>query len=45
MPTPDPTTITPCSTQAIFEWLFTEGRRIESANRFVHELAHRINAG
>jgi len=44
MPTPDPTTITPCSAQAIFDWLFTVGRRIESTNRFVHELAHRINA-
>ena len=42
MPKPDPTTITPCSAQAIFDWLFTEGRRIESTTRFVQELAHRI---
>ena len=42
MPKPDPNAITPCSTQAIFDWLFTEGRRIENTNRFVHELAHRI---
>jgi adenylate cyclase len=44
MATHQPKTITPCSAQAIFDWLFTRGRRIEDANRFVHELAHRINA-
>jgi adenylate cyclase len=43
MPTPGTTAITPCSAPAIFDWLFTEGRRIENTNRFVHELAHRIN--
>jgi len=42
MPKNDSTSITHCSTQAIFDWLFTQGRRIESTNRFVHELAHRI---
>lgn len=44
MSTSEPKTITPCSAQAIFDWLFSAGRRIESTNRFVHELAHRINA-
>ncbi|MGD8349489.1 MAG: adenylate/guanylate cyclase domain-containing protein [Gammaproteobacteria bacterium] len=43
MPTPETKAITPCSAQAIFDWLFAAGRRIESTNRFVHELAHRIN--
>ena len=42
MPNNDSTAITPCSAPAIFDWLFTEGRRIENTNRFVHELAHRI---
>ncbi|HKJ51448.1 MAG TPA: adenylate/guanylate cyclase domain-containing protein [Gammaproteobacteria bacterium] len=44
MPTAEQTRLPPCSTQAIFDWLFTDGRRIENSNRFVHELAHRINA-
>ena len=39
----DSNSLTHCSTQAIFDWLFSEGRRIESSNSFVHELAHRIN--
>ena len=43
MTTTDNATITPCSSQAIFDWLFTEGRRIESSSRFLRELGHRIN--
>ena len=34
--------IPPCSAQAIIDWVFTEGRRIESTNRFVHQLAHQM---
>ncbi|MDH3389541.1 MAG: adenylate/guanylate cyclase domain-containing protein [Gammaproteobacteria bacterium] len=34
---------TGCSSKAIIEWLFAEGRRIESTNRFVHALAHQMN--
>ena len=43
MPTADSNTITPCSTTAIFDWLFTDGRRIESTSGFLRELGHRIN--
>ncbi|NCF34786.1 MAG: hypothetical protein GWP56_00105 [Gammaproteobacteria bacterium] len=35
--------IPPCSTQGIIDWIFSEGRRIESTNRFVHQLAHTMN--
>ncbi|MCP4389600.1 MAG: adenylate/guanylate cyclase domain-containing protein [Gammaproteobacteria bacterium] len=35
--------IPPCSARAIIDWVFTEGRRIESTNRFVHQLAHKMN--
>lgn len=36
-------TIPSCSAQAIIDWVFSEGRRIESSNRFVHQLAHQMN--
>ena len=36
-------TIPPCSAQSIIDWVFSEGRRIESTNRFVHQLAHAMN--
>jgi adenylate cyclase len=32
-----------CSAQSVIDWVFTEGRRIESANKFVHQLAHQLN--
>ncbi|MDH3219346.1 MAG: adenylate/guanylate cyclase domain-containing protein [Gammaproteobacteria bacterium] len=35
---------TGCSSKAIIEWLFGEGRRIEGTRRFVHALAHQMNA-
>ena len=35
--------IPPCSAQAIIDWIFSEGRRIETTNRFVHQLAHAMN--
>lgn len=35
--------IPPCSAQAIIDWVFSEGRRIESTNQFVHQLAHAMN--
>jgi adenylate cyclase len=34
----------PCSAQAILDWVFGEGRLIESTNQFVHQLAHQMNA-
>lgn len=43
MSTQQPSAIPPCSTQAIIDWVFAEGRRIESFNRFVHQLAHVMN--
>ena len=32
-----------CSAQAILDWVFSEGRRIESTNKFVQQLAHKMN--
>lgn len=43
MTTQQQPTIPPCSAQAIIDWVYTEGRRIESINRFVHQLAHVMN--
>ena len=43
MSTPPQSVIPPCSAQAIIDWVFGEGRRIESTNRFVHALAHEMN--
>ena len=39
-----PQTTTPSPTQAVIDWIFGEGRRIESTNEFVHQLAHQLNA-
>jgi len=33
-----------CSTPAVIDWVFSEGRRIESTNEFVHQLAHQLNS-
>jgi len=38
-----PSAIPSCSAQAIIDWVFSAGRRIESTNRFVHQLAHQLN--
>jgi adenylate cyclase len=38
-----PLKTTGCSSAPVIEWVFAEGRRIESTNRFVHELAHQMN--
>lgn len=35
-------TIPPCSAQAIIDWIYAEGRYIESIHRFTRELAHRM---
>jgi len=43
MSTPSQSAPPPCSTQAIVDWVFGEGRRIESTNRFVHALAQQMN--
>ena len=32
-----------CNRKGMMDWLMTEGRRIESTNRFVHALAHKLN--
>lgn len=32
------------STPAVIDWIFGAGRRIESTNDFVHQLAHQLNA-
>jgi adenylate cyclase len=37
-------TTTPSSTPAVIDWIFGAGRRIESTNEFVHQLAHQLNA-
>ena len=34
---------TGCASDAVIDWIFTEGRRIESTNKFVHQLAHQLN--
>lgn len=35
--------IPPSSAKAIIDWVFTEGRRIETTHNFVHQLAHQMN--
>ncbi len=32
-----------CSSDAVIGWIFAAGRRIESTNKFVHQLAHQLN--
>ncbi|MGB5328626.1 MAG: adenylate/guanylate cyclase domain-containing protein [Gammaproteobacteria bacterium] len=34
---------TGCSSGAVIDWLFADGRRIESTNKFVHQLSHQLN--
>ena len=32
-----------CTSDAVIDWIFAAGRRIESTNKFVHQLAHQMN--
>jgi adenylate cyclase len=32
-----------CASDAVIDWIFSVGRRIESTNKFVHQLAHQLN--
>ena len=32
-----------CAHDAVIDWIITTGRRIESTNKFVHQLAHQMN--
>jgi len=32
-----------CTIDAVIDWIFAEGRRIESTNKFVYQLAHQMN--
>ncbi len=32
-----------CNSDDVIEWLFSDGRRIESTNQFIHQLAHQLN--
>jgi hypothetical protein len=32
-----------CASDAVIDWIFSAGRRIESTNKFVHQLAHQLN--
>ena len=41
--TPKPDALPACSADAVIEWVFNEGRRIENSNEFVQRLAHRLN--
>lgn len=43
MPSRQQPVIPPCSAQSVIDWVFSAGRRIESTNRFVHQLAHQLN--
>lgn len=43
MSSQQPMTTTGCSSSGVIEWLFADGRRIESTNQFVHQLAHQLN--
>ena len=43
MSSQQPSAIPPCSAQSVIDWVFSEGRRIESANKFVHQLAHQLD--
>ncbi len=40
---PKPDALPACSAQAVIDWVFTEGRRIENTSEFVHRLAHQMN--
>ncbi len=43
MSTPQPEKISGCYAPGVIDWVFTLGRRIESTNEFVHQLAHQMN--
>jgi adenylate cyclase len=43
MSTPQPEKTSGCYAPGVIDWLFTLGRRIESTNKFVHQLAHPMN--
>jgi adenylate cyclase len=43
MSTPQPEKTSGCYAPGVIDWLFTLGRRIESTNKFVHQLAHQMN--
>ena len=43
MSTPQPEKTFGCYAPGVIDWLFTLGRRIESTNKFVHQLAHQMN--
>ena len=45
MASQQPQTTTSYSVPAVIDWIFGTGRRIESSNEFVHQLAHQLNAG
>ena len=45
MASQQPQTTTSYSVPAVIDWVFDTGRRIESTNEFVHQLAHQLNAG
>ena len=34
---------TGCTSEGVVDWIFTQGRLIESTNKFVHQLAHQLN--
>ena len=40
---PKPDALPACSAQAVIDWVYTEGRRIEAIQAFVHQLAHVMN--
>ena len=43
MPTPNPEKTSGCYAPGVIDWVFTQGRRIERTNEFVHQLAHQMN--
>ena len=43
MSSQQPLETTGCAHDAVIDWIFAEGRRIESTNKFVHQLAHQMN--
>jgi adenylate cyclase len=43
MSTPQPDKTSGCYAPGVIDWVFTRGRRVESTNEFVHQLAHQMN--
>ena len=43
MSSQQPLEATGCAPDAVIDWIFAVGRRIESTNKFVHQLAHQMN--